>query len=410
MTSSSHAPEMAASTFRREAISALREIQDAIRDVLSPFGQAAGSPRELQRVLDLDYRLCWRASRIMSAADPLGIAPYVPSKSSIAKLVRAAVKQGANEAAAEATLDAEGRFREMVERHAEERVFFDTMTGALSSEATTPMDLELKRAAFRANSQIYGRYCKLRYTCSILAPAAKPGHFDFLYLHGARGYQQLRPEASMKIAIVRGIMNDREEDPMRGDAVGLDLGEGYGLLKQYSSPHLPPLRVEVTENQARALYLTTPDLGIGGELDFALGEFNRDCLVRSDTPGEPRRISLNSWSKIPAILMTKDLLIHRSLFGGENVDTKVLADFSPADTGASRMTPPELPIRESSTSLGMGIRGAHLPEFADYTAMLRDLFGQVGWDPDEFRVFRCKVEYPVLFSVLRMKFDLEENT
>lgn len=69
-----------------------------------------------------------------------------------------------------------------------------------------------------------------------------------------------------------------------------------------------------------------------------------------------------------------------------------------------------LRINETVTHLGRGLHDMHTPDVPRYGEMLRYTFDRLGWDPKRFDVFRCRVHYPVMHSVVSMRFDLPERT
>ena len=62
-------------------------------------------------------------------------------------------------------------------------------------------------------------------------------------------------------------------------------------------------------------------------------------------------------------------------------------------------------------SLGHGLAAAELAEVPNYRAMLAEVFDQLAADPEDFAVFRVRVDYPILRSSGRCRpVDLSTST
>jgi hypothetical protein len=59
--------------------------------------------------------------------------------------------------------------------------------------------------------------------------------------------------------------------------------------------------------------------------------------------------------------------------------------------------------------LGSGLGAAATPAYSRHAELLRSVFDQVGWDPDEFAGYRCEVTYPVWRAGYCMLFDFAGN-
>lgn len=75
---------------------------------------------------------------------------------------------------------------------------------------------------------------------------------------------------------------------------------------------------------------------------------------------------------------------------------------SPAGTAQCQ----QLPIRERVVSLGSGADAVQTPEVPQYPEMFRYVCRILGWDPDEFDVYRLRLAFPVLSSDVKLQFHL----
>lgn len=391
---------IAETDFRTEASGVLGEVQDAIRRLLGEVG-STGSPRELQRTLGVEYRLAWRATRIAAAPEPLAAGPHVPATASVKKLVRAAQANGAGETAASAVLAAEERFRQLVERHAPERGFFDTMACALAADGAGTLDPDLKRAAFRANCQIHGRMVDAAFSTTVVAPGHSPGHMDLLNLRGMTGYQRLRPETALRITGAR--LDDADPHTTEGPSelpasLATPIGMRMYLLRPFSAPGMPPFQIVDREDGFRDVYLRTTDVGSTASLDFAIARFDRDASAESAEGGF--RYTLQTETRTPTRHFVQDILVHHSVYDGQAVRTATYE--RPPGPTSSASTYAKLPTGEPGALVGRGRRAAHCAEIPKYVEMLALVAREMEWDLEEFNLFRYRVEFPILNSLTQL--------
>ena len=109
----------------------------------------------------------------------------------------------------------------------------------------------------------------------------------------------------------------------------------------------------------------------------------------------------------PSEVLNVDLLIHESMH---------ISDALPRPTvfgsalGGERLWEchdvDELPMRVEVATLGRGIDVLHSPDVPQYPEMARFVFERLGWDADSFYAYRCRVDYPVIPSLVRLMFTI----
>lgn len=63
-----------------------------------------------------------------------------------------------------------------------------------------------------------------------------------------------------------------------------------------------------------------------------------------------------------------------------------------------------LNIRAQASFSGVGVESPQIAEIPRYVDMLRTVCVQMGWDADRFDAYRCRMEYPVLHSLVDVAF------
>lgn len=290
------------------------------------------------------------------------------------------------------------------------------MISSLSGQGVDQIDLERKRAAFRATSHVYGLLTQTTLSCRIFAQSSDPGRLDVCRIAGFYGLRRLRRGAPLMLSRHRletdygGVDSSTEREPLDVDEQS---GHGVPLLRQFCSRPVPQLRVSELSTSDVQVDLVGREIGILGDTTCVLGDVWRRIqspLVDDTTP----RIRINPGIAVPTEVFILDVMLPRDLFGEikpQLIEPKLMVftsasmlDLSPGHEDAGL-----LPIQESVDHLGTGLDVMHTSDVPRYGEMLRYTFKRLGWDPEKFDVFRCRVQYPVMHSVISMRFDLPER-
>lgn len=368
----------------------LAALQEELRAVIARV-PGAETPTDLRNALGLSYSLSWKIARAATAETPLEAGPFMPTPSAIRTLAAAAERHDAMPPDSRLA-EASEAFRGLVAERAGDRPTFDTMVSAMTGSDADRLNAELKRSAFRINCQVMGKLVGTTLSSVLVGPGAG-GRFDRVSFRYVLGFQRLRPGASLRLATAReDWSNDGGERPIEAINGGTD-GHGVGLLRAFCTEDLPPMRV-ATRDGKHIVSFTTPDLGTAAGIDIALGYISR---------GEPRTMTpktLNVITSTPARVQIQDMFIHRSVYDGNRVELDVFAKPHVPDSDSD-----PLPIPERAARIGRGRWTTRCPEIPRYGELTDYVFGRMGWDIEDFNLYRCRIEHPVLHSYSRMRID-----
>jgi hypothetical protein len=68
-----------------------------------------------------------------------------------------------------------------------------------------------------------------------------------------------------------------------------------------------------------------------------------------------------------------------------------------------------LPVRVTLERLGRGLAVLDCAEVPRYVDMMQYAFKRIGWNGERFDVYRCRLEYPVMQSLVDIRFELPEK-
>lgn len=390
----------------------VRTVASRVRAALSAVITALPGPprhaRELARVLRVDATLGWKVFKVAHGGDPLSAALHIPTRAALNGFRKAALRLGVSSDLLDALDSAIDDYEGLIETHAGDRATFDTM---LSGHALSGADIPLshRRAAFHANSSIWGVQAEAQLTAAFFAPAARPGMLDLVGIRGFVGLKRLRPDVSWVVGRVRaapdqGVPNPGVVwEPLDDDA---DASPEIPLLRRFCTHPLPRLRAVRTASGIIEHEVVEGPVGNTGAVTCFTGQVARNAV--SSVPDETNRLGeVGVAVRTPCALLLLDLFMHESVFGRLAPQVRVyseLLDQAPYPTGGRERG--ILPLREEVIYLGKGPMVAHSPAVPRYTEMAAFVFERLGWDGERFDLYRVSMRFPVVPSLVVLSHPL----
>ncbi len=412
MTIATEQPPVTAgpATLQEDAAAVLGRVRSVFGELLASLS-GIRRPADLQRELDIDYKMSWRACRIAAATDPLTVGVHVPGPSSMKRFLKKARQRGVPIGLIEATQQAGHDFEGLVRRHAGDRKSFDSMMSALTGDWAEQIDLEQKRTAFRAASHLYGLQVGTGMTCRIINGNKDENRFDICLLQGHMGLRRSRANAPLMLsrhvcssdygAIDSSFVREPLDPKGSGD-------HGVSLLRKFCSHPTPRIRIsELSTGEVQA-DLVGREVGMAAEVTCVLGHVSRNLLSPYSDDTLPR-LRNNQVVRVPTEVLVHDVLMPNDLFGEVPVRLFVFTEQSMLDLNPGHEGPGLLPVAESVMHLGRGPAVIHTPDVPRYGELLEYAFDRLGWDAEKFEVYRCRIEYPVMHSVASIQFYLPEK-
>lgn len=411
-TKSNHFPNTSA-LLEAEAGGLLLELRPALAAVVSALRPPVVRAAELRRHLNLDQKLAWSIFNAATARDASTLASLLPGRRAMERFFAAAETNGVAPDTIRRARTAFAHFEESVARHAGSRDAFETMVAELGQEGaeatgTSAADLRNKRAAFRATSLLWGREARVGLGVWIMHPSAIPDLLDGVFIRGLLGLRRTRRTVPLH-AVAHHWHGPGPGDPAVKPPVALDPREtgpdAIGLLRDFCSQPLPEFRALVRKDGYQRHELVSNALGPSGEVDYFIGmAFPGESAAPTSVPES--ELFMFKTVDLPMGVYIGDILIHRSIWDVHPPEVGVYAGTVAGGGSATEFPESDLlPVTEHAEYLGEGIDAGRTPVVPRYAEMMGYAMDRMGWKGDEFRVFRCRVEFPVLSSriVVRLK-------
>ena len=392
----------------------LQHLRSSISAVIEaiPGADPINRPIDLQRALGLRSTLAWQIHKLGSSANPVTEGPPIPGPEALKRFFKAAASRGVSKSLIESAARAVDQLQDFVKAHAGDRSAFDSMVSGLQQAGSAAVDLQHKRAAFKAQGHIWGVRARTHLACAIFHPSATdPDRADSIALRGVVDLKRFRPDARVVISRSATAGNDGKDpySPVREpiDPEGF-AAHGIPLLTEFSTRPAPRFESITGPGGDVTMVITGDTVGNRSRVTCLTGEVLRKAVprYRNEHTGHE---AICSRSRVPCETLIFDLLVHDEVYGGPLSPT--VGVYSNAG-GENLFLPQEvdrLNLRESIACLGRGPAVLATPHVPRYPEMVEHALQRTGWDGDRLLAYRCRVEYPVLPSTIMVRFDLPDR-
>ncbi len=405
------APLETPADFAVAAAHVARALGGAMRGLLAqlPGGDGGWTGSELAAALDIDVNLAWKVLNVSKPGSAGAVLERVPGGAAMQILMRAAKRTGV-EAATIARLEAAmGAYEELIETHAGDRSGLEALLTHLDGSERAN-DIAARRAAFRANSTLLGVQTRAQLAAYIFWPERGAGGEEssaMAILRGYAGFRRLRSDITWILG--RGRRTDHQgrlygqmlPEPL--DAEMAQRHEGVPLLRAFSSDVMPPVRRTIMPDGMAIDRLLPGPVGRQAALTFFFAETMRPGLARVEDRGQsPLRLVVSTHTPCEELIC--DTIFHKDLPPLGEPECVTASELGGVSVGycepAERMT---LHLGARIEDHGMGVETLHVRDLPRYPALLQGVFGRVGMNPADFRVYRVKVEYPPVASAVMIE-------
>lgn len=390
----------------------LSRLRASLANLLASLPGRVVRAGDLRKILRLDYKLCWKATRVARAADPLAAAIHVPTPAGMRSLLEAAAASGVPAEVVGEVAAAAADFEELVSSHAGDRSSFDAMVSGFAG-GTGAITLSQRRLSFRLNSCIWGAQARTQLKCGLFCPSGSPDRVDVAQLNGLIRLRQLR--AGARLVVSRTRISDDKGEPIEGLVrqpldVGGRTGAGVGLLEEFCSQPLPTIRWTEAGGGFVHGELEVAAVGNRGALTIVDGSFSPAAVPRYRAEFNWYN-QLNARVHVPCEVLLVDLLIHCDTYEPGVVSPRVYVYGElfpgppwPAPSRARDL----LPITESVVYLGRGPSVMRTSDVPRYPEMIQYVLDRLGWAGEHFDVYRVRLAYPVTPTTVTLRFELPE--
>ena len=408
-------PTEGAPEFQHQVGAVLEQLRASISAVIEAIPAPGPISRaiDLQRALGIRSTLAWQVHKLGSSADPVAAGTGIPGSAALRRFFKAAASRGVSKNILQSAARAADQVQAFVKAHAGDRGAFHSMISGLRHSGSAHVDLQHKRAAFKAQSHIWGVQARTQLATSIVQPSSDdPARGDAIGLSGFIDLKRFRPEA--RVTLFRLYANDSDgrvrHTPSRApiDAVGLQ-AHGISLLTEFSTRPAPRFEVIPGMDDEVTLEMEGDKVGNRSRVTCLTGDVLRGALTRYRDEHNSHE-TMTACVRVPCEVLICDMLIHEGMYPGTLSPAVNVYSTVGGEPRAQRKEVDLLPLRETITYLGRGPSVLATPHVPRYSEMVEYALSRVGWNGNRFLVYRCRVEYPVMPSSVVVQYDLPERS
>lgn len=411
-------PETLAKADQTDGLSFAAEVRIVSHGVRTAFANLASAtrvdaskPRVLARDLGVDKTLAWKLSRIVTDPNLLAAIALVPGRSAQRILLDSFERVGAGEQLVEQARVALDTFEQMVKTHADDRETFEMMLSSVTDAGQAERDEAQRRLAFQGNSASWGVQARVRFCTYIACPSSDPDFGTTAVVGGLMDFRRLRRKIPWTLAATLWVdddgrpMAEQPIVPLDPDVSGFDM---IPLLRQYSSPGLPPIRRTRRADGVAQYQIVDGEVGNTGAFTCVTGwKYQRVPKWRSahDLTSE-YSIGVST----PAELLQLDLLVHRESsppFTPELHVYSLLPGESPNPVG--NRPRPEVQVCETVVPLAADLLDLDVFDIPNYGSMVDSVLAGMGHNRSEFVGYRVRMKYPLLSTNVAIRFPMPEK-
>lgn len=119
---------------------------------------------------------------------------------------------------------------------------------------------------------------------------------------------------------------------------------------------------------------------------------------------------MTGFLQTPARVLLSDVLIAEGTHGlMPQIRAKVLRNFTGTSPSESSELSKDTLDEPDVVQLGQGASVLETTDVPRYPELFSHVCREMNWDPSVFHVFRCRVEYPIMPSMLWLEYDLPKK-
>lgn len=363
-----------------------------------PYG-----PMELARMLGIDKVLASRVLKTARNRDPMAVMFHTPGPDPLRRVLRAASRKQVDPQLVVDLESAIEQFDVLIRRQGGDRSALDSIVTAWLPEARVEYELRRKQAAFKAMSQLKGAMAQTSLATVMLNPSSDGQHLDVVWISGMLGLQRLRPGAGVKFA-TRRFDGDTPRKPTSLDGVPVDGLEGVRLDEFCSDPR-PQLAAQQVGDVVHYT-LAGEAFGPQSTVDLVFAEVNLLEMPRYVPRGSNRKGYVFAEVSTPAKTLHFDVVVHTDVYPGSEPE---LIIYDTVLDGVANVNDPRrdidrLDLAESVQSLGTGTAKFRTADVPHYSDLLQLVCRKLNWNGEQFRGYRCRIDYPIYGSQVAMAF------
>lgn len=386
------------------AANVMAELHTALSELLANAGEPIARAVDVERVFRLDKTLSWQVFRLSQSAE-LAEAGNVPSRTAVRRLLDAARRRKTPKAVMDRVSAAFEQFEELAAVHGGDRAGLLSMMSGMLGDKSQQYDLKIRKSVFRGQAHLWGVHARMAVRTAIFMPReVKDGQIvgDLALLSGDIG--MAHRFQSEPLVMHRWLWTHDES------AAGNDqshqhaaVDEGPIMLPEFSTQPLPTITDDGTMYGVPQTRMVFPP-----GLANAVTLYSLQQRANFPTPVD-QGFYFQSVFKMPIEVNVWELLIPAGWSNPASARAAIFGCRENPERVYDERISDLMHHRVSLDYLGVHTGVPILPGETRHAAAVRHAIEAAGWTGTRFDVYRCRVEYPLLFTMLSVRVELAKR-
>jgi len=406
--------QVSAAPFEDGVVALMGRIQSSLSDLVEALPETIRRAVDLERALRLEKKLAWQVFRLSRSTD-VSEAANVPSLVSIARLTDAARKRGVPEKTLARVRKAFEEFENFASIHGGDRQGLISMVsgmGGVASDKNEQYEINVRKALFRGHSHVWGVHARMAVRTGIFMPRSENGMRmeDVVLVVGDVGLVRRRLGDPLVMLWwlwtdeSRWVRGDDERKPSAASAAGagaatLPARPGLEFLPEVSSKPLPQMVSKRGVDGTAETELIFPP-GRAGAITMYSMERRQNVSNQEGASffGQTlftMPLEAMVWEMLVPVGWSNPATARAGIYGRRHHPEQVYEE----------RTEDLLPQRVSLDYLGVHDGVPPLAGDPNHAGAVRHALERGGWLGTRFDVYRCRVEYPIMYTMLVIRAD-----
>lgn len=390
-------PQTHSSPMGDEAVTLMADLHGVLAELVAAIPGPVRRAVDVERALGLDKKLAWQVFRIARSTHPLAEVQNLPASASVRRLLAAARKRRV----APATVARLERSFERIDRfmltHAGDREGLVSMLSGLGGRNDDQFKLKLRKSFFRSAAHFWGIHAQMVVRTSIFHGKPGAGYVeDSALIQATIGLERLRATQATDFVM---MMRTKTDPIVPGGPASAPIRHAPELLKDFCSGTLPEFSPHPEGSQQGESKLRLPPGRTGAATLYSMqlheqvsNSLQVDYYGRTFVTLPTEAIV---WEMLMPVGWTDPATIRGAMYGCREHPEQSFNE-RPAD---------RTPQQESIEYLGALDSAPPLDGSPRHNEAVYHALARLGWLDTKFDVYRCRVQYPVLHTMLAIRVD-----
>jgi hypothetical protein len=399
-----------APSFDGQAAQVMAQLQAALTELFTSVDEPITRAVDVERAFRLDKTLSWQIFRLSQSAD-LAEAANVPARTSVRRLLDAAKRRRVPKSVLERVSVAFEHFESFTAIHGGDRAGLMSMVSGLTGVAggsSQQYDLRVRKSLFRGNAHMWGVQARMAIRTGIFVP--RPGTDrveDIAMVIGDIDLvrrRQTDPLTMLWWLKTEDLPSEVQQPDSAGSAPHTDnnqppVDHALEILAEFSSKPLPRMVRNQDEGALGETELIVPAGNAGATTVYSM--HRREGV--SSHPGTS--FFGQTLCTMPLETMVWQILIPVGWSNPSSARAAVYGRRHHPEQVFNQRTADLMAQRETFDYLGVHEGVPPLTGDPTHPAVVRHVIELAGWGGLRFDVYRCRVQYPMMHTLLVTRVD-----